>query len=290
MRVLALALVAALLLTPGAAEADRGIPIVRDSVAHLDFVAETGLTSRVGQPLSLCHAYRAERLYWLGLWMTSDGYVLSDTACTGPEVIDDEVMIAQAFSFGQVPDGVSRMPRFSLVQNATGHAWILIGAALLATMIIRRAIRAGLLRRKSRVEERMEVLGLPDGAIFRFIDAMIHAASADGKAQTEEVEFIRDKATEVAQLEYSAEHIEWAIGNADRLKSPRDFQRFGRGLTPEQSRMVLRAALAVVAADGQMTRAERRFIAQLTAGLMLDPADVDRILGPQDATGGAALA
>ena len=60
-----------------------------------------------------------------------------------------------------------------------------------------------------------------------------------------------------------------------------DFARFGEGLTNEQARMVLRAALAVVAADGIMSRPERRYISQLTDGLGLSAEDVDDILGPE---------
>ncbi|MEM1272908.1 MAG: DUF533 domain-containing protein [Pseudomonadota bacterium] len=272
----ALALVG--LLLPQQADA-RGIPIYYGTEQQMEFVTNTEIASSGSKPLALCHLYETNTLYSLGYWMRSNGYVLSDSSCDGQSYIDDPALIQASFANGAIPAGIPTSPGFSILQRAEGHAALGIGALIVLVVLVVRMGRSGMPRRKSRMEERMEVLGLPEGAMFRFIDAMLHAANADGKAQPEEVEFIRAKATEVTQLDYTAEHIEWAVNHTDKLRSPRDFQRFGRGLTPEQARMVLRAALAVVAADGQMSRSERRFISQLTAGLMLDPQDVQRILG-----------
>lgn len=276
----ALPILAALALwLPTMAEAGRGIPIVRGSEQHMAFVSQTDIRMGGGKPMALCHFYETHTVYWIALYTESYGYVLSDSDCEGSGYFDSPTLIAEAFANGQIPQDVPQTASLPLTAMVMGHAWIAIGGVLFLGWLISRRGGITIVQRRSRLEERMEVLGLPDGPVFRFIDAMLHAANADGRAQPEEVDYIRDKATEIAQLEYTPEHIEWAIGHTDRLRSPRDFQRFGRGLTPEQARVVLRAALAVVAADGSMSRAERRFIAQLTSGLMLDAQEVDRILG-----------
>lgn len=262
---------------PEPAEA-RGIPIVRGTDEALSYVATMPAGATGGKPLALCHYYETNTLYWLPFWISSNGYVLSDSDCTGQSYIDDPALIAQAFASGAL-DGVPQTPGFSLRERAEGHVWFGIGALILfAAFVRRRLATGGRPRRSSKMEERMEVLGLPDGPVFRFIDAMLHAANADGRADPAEIAYIREKAIEIAQLDYSAEHIEWAISNTDRLKSARDFARFGEGLTEPQARMVLRAALAVVAADGFMSSPERRFIAQLTRALELEDDEVHRIL------------
>ena len=262
---------------PEPAEA-RGIPIVRGTEEAMSFVATMPAGAQGGKPLALCHYFETNTLYWLSYWISSNGYVLSDSDCQGQTYIDDPALIAQAFASGALA-GIPQQPSFTLRQRAEGHVWFGIGALLLLAVFVRRAIASGARpNRRSKMEERMEVLGLPDGPVFRFIDAMLHAANADGRADPAEIAYIREKATEIAQLDYSNEHIEWAISNTDRLKSARDFARFGTDLTEPQARMVLRAALAVVAADGYMSRPERKFIAQLTTALDLEEGEVNRIL------------
>ena len=268
--------------------AARGIPIYYGTEEAMSYVASTDIGGAGSKPLALCHYYSTRTVYGLGWWLDSNGYVLSDSDCQGQSYINNPALIQQAFASAALAD-VPAEPVFTLRQRAEGHTWFGIGGLVLLVLILKRAIASGGAR-KSRMEERMEVLGLPDNAVFRFIDAMLHAANADGRADPAEIDFIRAKATEITQLDYAPDHIAWAINHTDKLKSPRDFQRFGRGLTPEQARMVLRAALAVVAADGYMSRKERRFISQLTSGLMLDAQEVDRILGDAPAGSGVVPA
>ncbi|MBF9029010.1 DUF533 domain-containing protein [Rhodobacterales bacterium HKCCE3408] len=283
---------------PSMAEAARGIPVVRGTEAHLSPVAIDAIPVDAGKPLSLCHLYEVDTIYYLGAWMTSNGYVLSEDQCQGTRYFNDPALISSAFSSGLL-DGVPETPAFTIRQYAEGYTIWGIGALLMLIVLLKKILSgssraAPAARGSRRMQERMEVLGLPDNAVFRFIDAMLHAAKADGTAQPEEVDYIRRKAIEIAQLDYSDEHIAWAIDHTDKLKGPRDFERFGRGLSPEQARMVLRAALAVIAADGTMTRKERRFVAQLTAGLRLDLEEVHRILdahhGPVEQPGTTAVA
>ncbi|MEM9319641.1 MAG: DUF533 domain-containing protein [Pseudomonadota bacterium] len=260
--------------------------MARGVKTSLAFVADTYITSSRGASFALCHRYEMRTLLGLGYGLTSHGYVLSEAQCQGQAYVENPVIVGAAFASGAVR-GTPREPEFTLQEQLFGHAWFVICGVLVAALLLR--IAGARFFGRSQMAERMEVLGLSDTPVFRFIDAMLHAANADGKAQQQEIDFIRDKATEIAQLEYSAEHIEWAIEHTDQLKGVRDFQRFGRGLTPPQARVVLRAALALVAADGEMSQSEQRFISQLTKGLMLDPAEVTRILEEDDADMGDTL-
>ena len=254
----------------------RGIPIVRGEVQTLAHVADTTLPAPNGGTFALCHFYTTETVYWLAFWSRSEGYVLSGAGCTGTAYYDNPRMIEAGLANGQIPAGVPQTARFTPVQIATGFTWPLVAGALVLAMV---GIGAASARRyKTRSAERMEVLGLEDGPTFRFIDAMLHAANADGQAQPEEIAYIKATATDVAGLAYTDEHIEWAITHTDRFKHKRDFRRFGKGLNTDQKRAVLRGALAVVASDFQMSQSERNFINRLTDGLGLGQGDVQEIL------------
>lgn len=263
------------LLMPGTAAA-RDVPIVRGTVEALEFVTETTLPM-AGARLSLCHYTTTDTLYGLGVWTVSQGYVLSDAGCQGGSFFDDPQRIAAGFANGQIPAGTPETARFTAMQVMTGFTIPLGVAALLGLLVLRRLLSL-VGRRRPRAIDRMEVLGLEDGPTFRFIDLMLHAANADGRAQPEELAYIKEKAKAVSGLDYEDAHIEWAITHTDRIKSRRDFRRFGEGLSVEQKRVMLRGALAVLAADHHMSRTERGFVANLTQALGLLREDVDNIL------------
>ena len=260
---------------PQAAQA-RGIPIVRGEVQSLAHVADTTIPAPNGAKFALCHFYTTQTVYWLAFWSSSTGYVLSDAGCTGTAYYANPEMIAAGFANGQIPADVPRTARFTPVQIATGFTWPLAIGALILIVVLIAATSAR--RYKTRSGERMEVLGLQDGPTFRFIDAMLHAANADGQAQPEEIAYIKATATDVTGLAYTDEHIEWAITHTDQFKHKRDFRRFGNGLNKDQKRAVLRGALAVVASDFQMSQPERVFVNRLADGLGLGQGDVQEIL------------
>ena len=258
-----------------AAEA-RGIPIVRGEEQALAHVADTTIPAPNGGTFSLCHRFTTSTVYWVAFWSTSEGYVLSDFGCDGTFYYNQPELIAAGFANGQIPADVPQTPQFTLMQMATGFTWLIgLGALILVAVI---GGIASARRYRTQSAERMEVLGLEDGPTFRFIDAMLHAANADGRAQKEEIDYIKATATDVAGLAYTDEHIEWAITHTDKCKRKRDFRRFGKGLNKDQKRAVLRGALAVVASDFHMSQVEKEFIGGLTDGLGLRPRDVQEIL------------
>ncbi|MEL6531964.1 MAG: DUF533 domain-containing protein [Pseudomonadota bacterium] len=246
---------------------------------EMEFIAPTEITGfGAGKDVALCRLYKETSVFGIPVWLSAQAYVLSTSECTGVSYFDDPQLISQALSDGRIAASVADQPAFTILERVQRHP-ASFGLALLVLLNIAWRLRG---KRPSRLEQRLEVLGLQEGPVFRFIDVMLHAAKADGTTQPEEVAYIRQKATDLTQLEYSDEHIAWAIDRTEKLNSPRDFRIFGQGLTPDQSRVVLRAALAVVAADGTMTRAERKFISQLATGLSLDLDMIEKIMQPTD--------
>lgn len=235
---------------------------------------------------SLCHLIDRRRLFdMLGLWMTSEGYVLGEVGCTGTSYAPFAASIADMKAQGALPADLPESPRFTPQDYLEGFGlWGIVGGLLAIALLGR-----GLSGRKRKL--RQEILTLEDGPAFRMIDVMCHAAIADGKIDDAEVAYIRDVARELTGLDYSDAHIRETIRRADRLKRPEHLAAFAKGLTLQQRHLILQAALSVVAADGHMDRRENRFIGLLVKGFGLARDDLDqalRILASRRATAAPA--
>lgn len=255
-------------------------PFGLDSVENLTPVAETEIRrTDTGRPMTLCHLTTTSELQGVPVWLSSKGYVLSENSCLGQRYFDMPEAISAGFANGDISADIPPSPQLSPIERLRGQGPVAFAALFLSFILLKLIFR----RRTPRIVQRQEVLGLSNGPVFRFIDVMLHAANADGAPKPEEIAYIRAKATELTQLEYSDDHIAWAIERTEKLRSPRDFAIFSHGLTPDQSKVVLRAALAVVAADGKMSRDERRFISQLTTSLALNPKEIEKVMQAEGA-------
>ena len=245
------------------------------------YVDNTYITSVGGRRLALCHQYQVQTLLGFGVGLTSQGYVLSETACLAPPTRDNPGLINVAFASGALA-GTPREPVFTTRQWLEGHAfYALAGAVVLALFGASLALFGRKKRNQgtpSRVGERLEFLGLSDGLEFRAFDAMLHAAHAAASPSEEQIELIVQRAGEITELDYTRDHIDWVICLNDPMETASAFARFGEGLTPEQAAMVLRHAIEVVTINGAMFPTERRFIADLSAGLGLEQGQTDGIL------------
>ena len=247
------------------------------------YVDNTYITSVGGRRLALCHQYEAQTLFGLGVGLTSQGYVLSETACLAPPTRENPGLINVAFASGALA-GTPREPAFTPRQWIEGHAFFAVAGAFVLGLVgamfalFGRKGRKGAEQASSRVEERREFLGLPDGLEFRAVDAMLHAAHAASSPSEEQIALIVERAGEITEMDYTRDHIDWVICLNDRLETATAFSRFGEGLTPEQAAMVLRHAVEVVTVNGAMFPTERRFIADLSAGLGLEQGQTDGIL------------
>ncbi|KIT14217.1 TerB family tellurite resistance protein [Jannaschia aquimarina] len=214
---------------------------------------------------TLCHR-RQPYAVWhmLGLVEMQVEYALSREGCRdrGGEPLPMSVDTLQ--SIGRLPATLPAAPAFVPTERdkliALGP-WVAFGAIL--TLV---SLRRGMRSRRRRI--RREIMGLPDGPVFRLIDAMAHAAACDGDAAPEELEHILRVAREVTDLDYTADHISELVSRSERPRSVGAMRReFADGLTVAQGRLMLNAVLSVVAADGRMAGAEKRFVNRLTKAL-----------------------
>ncbi len=222
-----------------------------------------------GSGLTVCHLVEERSIAYVPYWITSQGYVLSDTGCADGSYRTFTAPISELKGAGLLPADMPETPSFTTVERLKGHAALVIGGVLAAFGGIATAMRG---RRRS---VRLEILGIEDGPVFKMIDAMCHAAKADGHCDPAEVAYIRDVARELTQLDFQDEHLEAVIERADKLGHAKDFQQFGKGLTPSQKSMILEGVLSVVLADGEMDRREKVFLDRMVIGIGLTQPDTD---------------
>lgn len=267
-----LGIIYVLFLAADPAEARGAIPYGHKE--NLSFVAETQIPGPGGAPLALCHLTKHYHLAFIPAVRQSRGYGLSDAGCAteaGYYEIDAQG-IADAKAAGLIHRHIPLTPRLSLTEVATGFVWVWVAIAAAIAMIL------VAMDRRRRLTIRREILAIDNPAVFNFIDAMCHAAKADGRTAREEVEYIRDVARDLTGLEYTEQHIIEAISYCPKLSGAAQFRRFGSGLSTDQRKMILHGALSVVAADGTMTDSEKSFIGTMGKGMRLKSGDMDAVV------------
>jgi uncharacterized tellurite resistance protein B-like protein len=241
---------------------------------QMSYVAATKMSAPGGAPFSLCHLTRKSHVLYLGYWRASLGYVLSDAGCDAGAAFYqiDAQGVGDARAAGLLPRTTPDTARMSLPDLVTGFAGLGLLAALLA------GLSGARLMRRRNLMIRQEILNISDPAVFGFIDAMCHAARADQRTGDDEIAHILHVARDLTGLDYTEAHIRAAIVHCPRLSQAHDFRRFGRGMTLGQRQMILQGALAVVAADGDMAPAEKRFLKAMAKGMGLAKPEVEAVV------------
>jgi len=250
------ALTATLLVAPPA-EA-RGVS--HGSHESLVFAAESTQVGPSG-PISLCHHTRTRTVFEMGYWLSYQGLVLSETHCEGTQYFALRPGVnPDAITAGADPDGWTLA---LALHYARGFFWPIIAPFFLffATMDHR--------RRNRRTEIRRSTLALEEGPVFRFIDAMCHAAAVDGDVDPEEIRYITSVACQLTNRDYGTEHIEYVIAHCSHLRTIHEFRQFAKGLNRDQKLLIMRAVLAVIDADGRVSRAEKRFLRHMQKALRI---------------------
>lgn len=124
MRSLLFVLVAVLLVAPQSAEARRG----GSKTQEMHFVAETQIPDKDGKPFSLCHLTTKRHMFGIGLWRSSDGYVLSDKKCESDTYYTiSDAQFAEAKKSGQIADSVPDEPALTMNMLISGFSgWAIL--------------------------------------------------------------------------------------------------------------------------------------------------------------------
>lgn len=233
---------------------------------ELRLVAATNVPGPRGF-LSVCHHTRTRTILGMGYWARSLGYVLSDRRCEGLDYYRMPLTDRGDVPRELIAAGVPPEPGLSLNEMMRGFFWLyVLPLAAYIGATAGRILRSRL-PQKSRAELRRDVLGMEEGPLFRLIDAMCHAAAADGAADTTAIRQITELAQELTGLDVQEEHVIYAVNHRDALQYGFEFRRFGKGLTPEQKAVVLQGVRTVLNDQGGLTRAEEVFLNRIGRAL-----------------------
>ncbi|MCK0094030.1 TerB family tellurite resistance protein [Yoonia sp. F2084L] len=278
MRTLFIGLFAAFLTTTMATQAEaRGSYSTTQSML---FVSQTELTDDAG-PLALCHLVTTNAVIFVNVWRTLDGYALASGNCQTDQYYEftgNELLAAQAA--GMIPEGIPAAPKLALGKMAEGF-WGL--GALVALLAV---IGAKALMVKRRTSQRMAMVSHASPAAKSILDAMCHAAKADGYVAPSEVEMIQRAAQEMTGEAISLELVQQMAQLAEEKVEAKGFLRLVNGRNKLEQLDMMRAVLMVVASDGRLDGREKAFVGGLAQAMKMDGGTVSALL--QEAVSGGA--
>ncbi len=85
-------------------------------------------------------------------------------------------------------------------------------------------------------------------------------------------------AGQLTGMSFDAEKIGRMISLCEKSLQPAQFKAFAKGLTESQKDAVMRGAMMVLAADGQVGRDEQKFLNGLAGGLAVTQSRFDQIM------------
>lgn len=254
------------------AQAKRGGGVWGTS-EQMSLIAPTDIQDDTQQKLALCHLTRKTHVLFAGVWRSSIGYVLAPNNCDSDSYYN---LTAERLALGKVmgdfPSDLPDQPVMSSNDIFSGF-WGL--GAIVILLAIAGIKAAGRSARKSK--RHAEIGSLPPAAL-QVMDAMCHAAKADGKLDDAEVAMMADIAKQITGTTFDKARIRRMFEMAEAKPTDAQFAAFSRGLTADQRRMVLQATLMVVGSDGHMDQSERAFVQKLAQGLSINIDEVKAML------------
>ncbi|KIC40056.1 hypothetical protein RA27_14525 [Ruegeria sp. ANG-R] len=236
---------------------------------QMSLVAETQITNDQGQTLSLCHLTEKTHILFAGVWRSSMGYALATNKCDADSyyaVNAEQLTLGQAI--GEYPNDLPTQPAMSFGDMISGF-WGLCALVLLFALA---GIKwAGQSARTSK--RRAEMRGAAPAAV-KAIDAMCHAAKADGRLDDSEIALMSDIAKQMTGETFDEARIRRMYDLAEAKPTEHQFASFGSGLSPDQKRMVLQAVLMIIGSDGDLDKRETDFVQKLAHGLKISGAEV----------------
>ncbi len=236
---------------------------------QMSLIAQTDIEDNAGQKLALCHLTEKTHIIFAGIWRSSKGYVLAPNGCDSDSyyaLSADKLELGK--QLGDFPSDLPDQPAMSRDDMISGF-W---GLAAIAGLLIVAGIKmAG---RSARKTQRHAEMGSVPPAALQVMDAMCHAAKSDGKLDPSEVTMMADIAKQITGATFEEDRIRRMFDMAEAKPTDAQFAAFGRGLTSDQKRLVMQAALMVAGADGHLDQKETVFVQKLARGLCISADEV----------------
>ncbi|MEM7644878.1 MAG: hypothetical protein AAF366_20525 [Pseudomonadota bacterium] len=121
---------------------------------------------------------------------------------------------------------------------------------------------------------RQQISGLSNGARFRLVDAVVHAAWRRRKLDDVRLRRALEIARDATDMDYDLSHMRELALRADRLILPLNFRWMRANLDRTEKLVIFNAATSVIVASGRLTRADQRFLGNLSRGLGLKRSDL----------------
>jgi len=253
------------------AQAKRGD--IWSTSEELSLVVQTEIQDDTGQILALCHLTKKTHILFAAIWRSSKAYVMAPNGCNSDsyyKLSAEKLEVGKAL--GDFPQDLPEQPVMSSAELISGFWGLGVIAALLALAGIKTASRV---RRKS---HRHAAMGPMQPVALQIMDAMCHAAKADGRLDASEIKMMVDIAKQMTGNTFDEDRIRRMFDMAEVKLTDVQFTAFGKGLSTEQKRMVMQASLMIVGADGTLDKDENIFVQKLARGLSINLDEVRSML------------
>ncbi|MBT0958100.1 TerB family tellurite resistance protein [Alphaproteobacteria bacterium KMM 3653] len=246
---------------------------VYGSSEEFHFVADTAVDLGQG-PLALCHlTKKSTAMFFIGMWRSSKGYALVTDGCNSDAYIPISAEeVAQGQASGKIPADVPLQPKMTLQQITSGFFGLILLGAFIGFALVQ-----GVLRGKRRKARYAEMGGMSPQAMA-IVDAMCHAARADGHVADEEILEIADAVEVMTGQEIDPADVLKIAEMANEKLSEGDFAAMVKGQSKKTLEVMMRGSLHVVVADGELNRAEKGYISGLAKAMKMSADTVQSLL------------
>ena len=243
------------------AEARRGSS---STTQDLVFVAPTEWKDGAGAPLSLCMLTETRSKFFINFSRSAVSYALATQRCETDAFYDfDATAMANARAEGWLAPNLPETPHLSPVQIAGGYwGWGLVGGLVLFGGLSKLSGFATGRRRR-------QALGKVDSFTERAAQVMGMAAAADGRIDKQEVVTICSVLERITGTSYPPDAVLDIIRNTGDGSISADLSPLSRDMTADHRELLVKAALMVVASDGDISSEESSFLSRLTAAMGL---------------------
>lgn len=243
------------------------------SAQKMLFVAETKMQGAKQENLALCHLIKDQGIFFINLFRSSEGYVLAGDNCVAESYYNlPDGNITAAKAAGAIASDVPDTPTLSFQEKLAGHwGWLLVLGFVGFGLV-------GFMQKRKRSKMRAELLGDINPVAKQMLDAMCHAAKADGSIDASEVAAIAAAASQITGETFSPETVSQIAHLAEADLDKKDFAKFVKGTDAAQKEAIMEGVLQVVAADGQLDGKEQAFVGGLAAASGMNSDKVNEIL------------
>ncbi len=239
---------------------------------ELLFVSPTEIENDLG-PLSVCHLVKTRAIIFINVWRTLEGYALANNGCMTDAYFDlsaEELSAAQLA--GAISKDVPATPKLSMAQVMNG-SW---GLGLIAALVGFAIFKAFKIR--ARRNERMSFVSGASPVAQAIIDAMCHAAKADGHIAPSEIAQIKQAAEEMTGETFTNDTVAHMASIAEAKLDQSGFKRLVKSRSPAENMDIMRGVLMVVAADGRLDGKEKVFVGGLAQAMKMSGQQVAILL------------